>query len=304
MARQAPDTPSHAAFTVFYFLAVYKAPEVFRTILAAGASPNAFDREGIPLLHHAANSKRHSAVVALIEAGADVSLSDKKRRGRTAAHIAAGYGDTKILEALFAAGAMHSVKDDEDFEPLHWAILFGKSEAAVKLLLDRGTDIEVNYRQGMRPLAFATMSGSARMVHFLIHAGANVTARGECGETALHVAAAHGVPAAAHVLLSAGADATSVSYDGYTPEQLVGAARPRVIISEEDCEATKRVLLRFPAYRSRAWLWTVTGNSGDFSDGGGCGGGGPTLRALSASCLIPGNQKRSKGWRPTDSMLR
>jgi len=72
-------------------------------LLAAGASPNARNEKGEPVLYLAAAIGSADAVRALLEAGAKVDATDK--RGATPLVIAATMGHTSVVRALVDGGA-------------------------------------------------------------------------------------------------------------------------------------------------------------------------------------------------------
>ncbi len=66
-----------------------------------------------------------------------------------------------------------------------------KNEAAVRLSLDEGADIEVRSQAGETPLMLAVRNGDAKIVSLLVNRGANVEAKDEYLETPLTLAARH-----------------------------------------------------------------------------------------------------------------
>lgn len=79
--------------------------------------------------------------------------------------------------------------------------------AIVRILLDRGANMEASDRRYFTPLAAAVSAGKVNVVRYLISRGARVNdlPHGN-GSTALWAAAVHGSAAAAAVLLAHGAD--------------------------------------------------------------------------------------------------
>ena len=64
--------------------------------------------------------------------------------------------------------------------------------SAVKLLVERGADINVDTNDGYTALIYAAFSGDAKIVQILVEAGADVNAINEYGANAL-IYAAHKV---------------------------------------------------------------------------------------------------------------
>jgi ankyrin repeat protein len=70
---------------------------------------------------------------------------------------------------------------------------------------------------GSTPLEFAIQSKRIDLVRLLIERGTNVNSKGGSGWTPLHEAAAAGNPDIIQLLLESGADINAKDYRGYTP---------------------------------------------------------------------------------------
>ena len=83
-------------------------------------------------------------------------------------------------------------KDDSDgWTPLHWAADRGLVEI-VRLLCDRGADVEARDNHGRRPLHWAAMNGDISVVKELIEErNSEINARANVGRTALWCARQH-----------------------------------------------------------------------------------------------------------------
>lgn len=73
------------------------------TLLADGLDPNEKDKDGVPAMHYAAGAGYVPVMSALIKARAELDMGDKK--GYTALHYAAGYGQKFAVLGLLDAGA-------------------------------------------------------------------------------------------------------------------------------------------------------------------------------------------------------
>ena len=101
----------------------------------------------------------------------------------------------------------------------------GGDKAAVKTLLQQGSDVNAAQGDGMTALHWAAMKGDAELVQMLIYAGANVKATTRLGgNTPLVVAARNGHAAVVQALLKAGADPKTATSSGTTPLMLASAS--------------------------------------------------------------------------------
>ena len=168
-----------------YHLALYCRADyvaLVRCALAVGISANSVDISGLPLLCTAAAKGAERSLKALLEAGADVRLSE--RDGASA---------------------------------LHFASCFGHAEC-VRLLLRAKAPVEAVSEDGTTPLMSAAYGGHRDVVEVLLSAGASLYARDKFGSQPLHHAAIGGDwPAVIHLLLKAGADANAPGYYNNTP---------------------------------------------------------------------------------------
>ena len=114
-------------------------------------------------------------------------------------------GDTASLRTLIEHKADVNAPQVDDATALHWAVHRDNGEAA-DLLIKAGAKIDVANREGVTPLAMASLYGSAAMVDRLLSAGANAKQRGPNGETMLMFAARNGNPVVIKRLAAAGAD--------------------------------------------------------------------------------------------------
>ena len=174
-----------------------------------------------PRLVTAAAEQDRAAVLALIEAGADVDA--RRADGATALLWAAHWDDLELLERLVRAGADVDAADDHGVTPLERAAE-NASAPAVELLLAAGADADARQTSGLTPLMTAARTGSAAVVRALVRAGADVDAAVTAtGSTALMWAVSEPHPEIVRVLLDAGADPRASTRKGFTP--LMYAAR-------------------------------------------------------------------------------
>ncbi|KAJ8133111.1 hypothetical protein O1611_g512 [Lasiodiplodia mahajangana] len=179
---------------------VVKIPNVVMTqgLLENGADPNAFDDEGIPVLHHAI---RHSTRAVnrredrrcpdfLLHHGADPTIKSKGENNESALHVAIRHGNLPIFQLLLIYGADPSDTDSDGRPPMF--ALFGS----------KANYSEESYR--------SLLSG-------LVGRGAELDQPDNKGRRALHLAAQHQLPYVTQKLIWLGADCNYEDEDRKIP---------------------------------------------------------------------------------------
>jgi ankyrin repeat protein len=146
--------------------------------------------------------------------GRDFTFSRK----RSILSYVAEYGDEILLSFLIESG--QSASDNVDIEkskPLSWAARRGR-EGNVKLLLEKGADVNGADGKGKTPLYWASQNGHVDIVKLLLEKGADVNATADLyGETPLYWASQNGHVDIIKLLLEKGADVNGADGKGKTP---------------------------------------------------------------------------------------
>ncbi|TRY91093.1 hypothetical protein DNTS_020394 [Danionella cerebrum] len=166
-------------------------------------------------LHLAVLTEQKEVVEALLEAGVDVTLTD--REGNTALHLAAQLKNDQILQVLLkhkTVSPLFNVVNSAGECALHLAVRGGRLEC-VRALLQAGVCVDVQERSsGRTSLHLATEMDSLSLTGCLLLEGnADVDSITYDGCTPLHIAAGRGSCRLSALLMAAGADPHKENYE-------------------------------------------------------------------------------------------
>jgi len=221
--------------TPLHFAAMNGKVELAELLLTNGADINAQNKDQFSSLHLAAWNKHKSIIKLLVEKGAEIDI--KEYRGATplmmtvwrmddidlvrlliehGANInakiegtwvspialAAQYGYRDIVNLFIEKGAF---VDEKNRVLTRFSVAHGL-ENLFKILVEKGTDLNVGTNNGGTIIHFAAEGGSAEIINILIEKGFNYNEPDRYGWTPLHYAAQYGHKAAVELLVSKGAD--------------------------------------------------------------------------------------------------
>ncbi len=167
-----------------------------------------------------------SPILQALYAGNDGEASEASRDRQLDVFEAAGLGERhRLTELLDGSPDLVGATAEVGFTPLHLAALFTNDEEVVRLLLERGADVNAraNNAMAVTPLNAAAARQHGAVVRALLDGGAAVDAAQRDGYTALHSAAANGDSTLVEMLLGAGADVEARSDAGDTPADVANA---------------------------------------------------------------------------------
>lgn len=157
-------------------------------------------------------------VRAFIIHGVDVLAPDET--GWPAILIAAKYGSINALRILIEAGGDVNAHNAAGFTALHLAAKYGELGVA-ELLLNNGAQIDCPAGKSRQtPLLSATRSDHLELVKLLLERGADINACDAYNQTALYIAAAGDFPATAELLLRHKANPDKIADTGLTPRSV------------------------------------------------------------------------------------
>ena len=125
-----------------------------------------------------------------------------------------GYVD--VVRLLLDRGAEVNGKTIGGWTPIHYAAWYGHVDVAT-LLLGRGAEVNVKDNAGLTPIHYAAWYAHADVVRLLLDRGAEVNVKGNDGWTPLHDAAQDGYVDVVRLLLDRGAEVNGKTIGGWTP---------------------------------------------------------------------------------------
>jgi ankyrin repeat protein len=174
-------------------------------------------------LHDAVASNDVEEVKRLIAGGADVNA--KSEDGWTPLNRGIGAQGERIKEVaelLINAGADVNARGNpklmgEARTPLHWATAtISKGTDIVRLLLDRGANVNLTAEIGMTPLHWAVRNENLEAVRLLVDKGADFNLKNQEGWTAFSGAALRGRTDMTELFLRKGVDTSSFHMAAFT----------------------------------------------------------------------------------------
>ncbi|QMV45887.1 ankyrin repeat domain-containing protein [Wolbachia pipientis] len=116
------------------------------------------------------------------------NINKKDKKGKTILHYAVGILDPKKVKLLIEKGADINAADVGGYVPIHLAVI-GEQLRNVKELISAGANVNVVERNGKNtPLHFACMSGEVEIVKELVKAGAKTDQPDKSGKTPIDCA--------------------------------------------------------------------------------------------------------------------
>lgn len=152
------DDPMNESSALF-LAAVAADVKKVRWLYERGADPNVGIEQGFSALSAAVNLGRVEIVAALLDLGAEMSVSSGRRRGSPLSS-AAMHGFTDVAKLLVGRGADVNARDGEGRTALHWAALLDPGHVRiVDALLSAGAAPLAAAKDGATPLDVATKHG-------------------------------------------------------------------------------------------------------------------------------------------------
>ncbi|KAJ8026830.1 Transient receptor potential cation channel subfamily A member 1-like [Holothuria leucospilota] len=259
------NTPLHAACESSNL-------ETVKLLLQRGARVDSRNSDQMTPLHKACLTNRHRIVDFLLQNGANVERTDKDNF--TPLLIAASEGHTATIQVLLRYKANISARDKHDKTAIFWAAeeqnfealqvlldhegakdLIDESDrydntalhiasekgflAIIKLLLDRGADVDAKNEDEMTPLHLAAQNGHVQCILEFVKRDENsVNDEDENSNTPLHLAALEGHSRAVQCLIDAGADIQARNQSLWTPLDCAasrGWVKSASVLIDADC---------------------------------------------------------------------
>ena len=161
-----------------------------KSLLKQGISPNLVDENGNPMLVLAIKDHSYQVIDLLLSTkGMDVDLSN--RQGETPLMLASINGELPMVKTLILKNKAQI--DHIGWTPLHYACAKGHLDVA-SFLIANGANVNALSLGGTTPLMMAVQSGNELLVKLLLDKGADLQIRNAEGITAIDIADIYNKP--------------------------------------------------------------------------------------------------------------
>jgi ankyrin repeat protein len=238
--EQLEDKDETTSFTPLLTYSHLGEVEVAKRLLQARADPEAVDGEGKTALMCAVKEGNIEIALLLLNYKANLEATLTDENCMTPLMMAGFQGNVDLVRVLIEKGAnLEAVTEaapdkveamqgpspgnntsgaDGGQTPLMLASIGGHVEA-IRVLIEKGANLEAADESGMTPLILASFTGHVQAIRMLIEKGANLEAVDENGMTPLMLASVSGHEDALRVLIENGANVEAPDNSGKTPLQ-------------------------------------------------------------------------------------
>jgi ankyrin repeat protein len=225
------DINSIEAYGVPLLLACikYDRHELAYRLIEKGANVNMKDKDGVTPLLKAVQQKRVELVKLLLDKGAIVEEGDYY--GLDALNLAFNSDQIEVMKLLlYKINNVNLLIGPNLITPLMWASWAGDIDL-VKLLIEKGSDVNYKNINGLTPLMEAAKMGQKEVVEYLINKGARVNEVSKKGWSALMWAVDRNKPEVVKLLIEKGADVNIKDIDGNTAISIAKIKKNEQLIS-------------------------------------------------------------------------
>ncbi|KAL8759130.1 MAG: hypothetical protein Q9184_003711 [Pyrenodesmia sp. 2 TL-2023] len=160
--------------------------EAVKVLLAHGANPNNIDTTNMTPLHYTAQAQNPVCLQVLLENGATIT---QQARGWNALHyICSFHDDTTYVKLLLDRGVDVNMRTYVGKTALSLAVIRNHVKSAA-FLVGKGADLDVLDNEGQSPLALSIKFGHFESMKLLLRSGATHKLLSEGDDTLLHLVA-------------------------------------------------------------------------------------------------------------------
>ncbi|GFR24112.1 ankyrin-3 [Trichonephila clavata] len=173
---------------------------IVKALIDRGVDINATDINGRTALHMSTVRKHNEIVKLLLKNKANTSIVDCFGLTPFYVSIANGMSELYLVEDIDI-----NFTDVDGYTPLHIAATYG-DEKLVKYCINKSCNVNAQCLRGFTALHFAVEDRQLKIVQLLLENGSNINAKAQDGRTALHLAIANNCENIVKILLKSEAE--------------------------------------------------------------------------------------------------
>jgi len=203
------NTPATYDTTALHAAANGGNKDVVQFLIGKGAKVDARDTFGLPPLYYAALHNYEDITDLLLDKGIDINAKHYDYTLLYYAIFSDGDKGKDAIKLLISKGANVNVQDRGGFTPLNYSIWLDYGDIA-ELLINNGADVNAEDTRGLTPYYWAVMHGRKDVVELL-------TAKGATAVSTIHLAARAGDLEQVKAFIEEGTDINAKDKSGATP---------------------------------------------------------------------------------------
>ncbi|XP_014667960.1 PREDICTED: ankyrin repeat and death domain-containing protein 1B-like [Priapulus caudatus] len=196
--------------------ALFGCKAAVQLLVANGCNTQVSNRQGMNILHCAAQNNHVAVMDFVFEALENVNPDEVDKNERTPLYVATAHGNLEATNRLLQVRANIHIKNKNGNTALHLAAE-NNHPRIVTVLIEHGCELNPQNWRDQIPLHLAVEKGHTMVVEALLKTGVNVDAKEKNGRSSLYIAARGSFVAIVDMLIKAERDSDAKLHDNNKP---------------------------------------------------------------------------------------